>query len=171
MLTIDELKRLLLQPPSACAIIQGIMSHPGLLGLANFYQTEEGVLVFVRAKGLPFSPFACGPSFFGMHIHEGATCTGTGGDPLADTGLHYDPLGCPHPEHPGDLPPLISSGGDALMMVLTTPATVEELIGRTIVIHAEPDDFTTQPTGDSGAKIACGEIVAGECIANNLFFS
>jgi Cu-Zn family superoxide dismutase len=171
LLSNSELKALVHQQPSACAIINGIMSYPNLLGLANFYQTDVGVLVFVRVKGLPLNPQACGPSFFGMHIHEGSTCTGTGSDPLADTGLHYNPNDCPHPEHAGDLPPLIGRGGDSLILALTDHFSVEEIIGRTIVIHASPDDFKTQPAGNSGAKIACGEIVTGGCIANNLFFS
>ena len=44
------------------------------------------------------------------------------------------------------------------MSVLINKFTVNEIIGRTVIIHSQPDDFTTQPSGNSGKKIACGEI-------------
>lgn len=65
-----------------------------------------------------------------------------------------------HPEHEGDLPPLLSDKGTAWMMVYTTRFFPEEVVGKTVVIHDMPDDFRTQPSGNSGEKIACGEIVA-----------
>ena len=43
------------------------------------------------------------------------------------------------------------------MSVLINKFTVNEIIGRTVIIHSQPDDFTTQPSGNSGKKIACGE--------------
>jgi Cu-Zn family superoxide dismutase len=45
------------------------------------------------------------------------------------------------------------------MSVLINKFTVNEIIGRTVIIHSQPDDFTTQPSGNSGKKIACGEII------------
>lgn len=170
LLTVNELKLLLLQQPSACAEIKGSMSHPNLSGLANFYETSEGVLVLVRGKGLPFDAQSCGPTFFGMHIHEGASCTGTNSDPFSDTGSHFNPHNCDHPMHVGDLSSLIGNHGDALMLVETSGFTVEELIGRTIVVHARQDDFMTQPTGNSDDGIGCGVIVKGTCLSGNLFF-
>ena len=60
----------------------------------------------------------------------------------------------------GDLPPLLSDKGTAWMMVYTTRFFPEEVVGKTVVIHDMPDDFRTQPSGNSGEKIACGQIVA-----------
>lgn len=65
-----------------------------------------------------------------------------------------------HPEHEGDLPPLLSDKGTAWMMVYATRFFPEEVVGKTVVIHDMPDDFRTQPSGNSGEKIACGQIVA-----------
>lgn len=65
-----------------------------------------------------------------------------------------------HPEHGGDLPPILSDKGTAWMMVYTTRFFTEEVVGKTVVIHDMPDDFRTQPSGNSGEKIACGQIVA-----------
>ena len=71
---------------------------------------------------------------------------------------HYNPHGCDHPYHAGDLPPLFETSGLALSAFLTDRFTVDEVIGRTVIIHDQPDDFTTQPSGNSGTKIACGVI-------------
>ncbi|MCX7614928.1 MAG: superoxide dismutase family protein, partial [Clostridiales bacterium] len=65
---------------------------------------------------------------------------------------------CNHPGHAGDLPPLFGNYGHAFMAVFTGRVSVSEIIGRTVIIHASPDDFTTQPSGNSGKKIACGQI-------------
>ena len=60
--------------------------------------------------------------------------------------------------HAGDLPPLMGDHGYALCIFYTDRFLPEEVIGHTAVIHAMPDDFRSQPSGDSGMKIACGEI-------------
>ena len=56
------------------------------------------------------------------------------------------------------MPPLFGNDGFAMMMFYTDRFYPETVIGRTVVIHDMPDDFKTQPAGDSGMKIACGEI-------------
>ena len=86
--------------------------------------------------------------------------TGNEDDPFADAKTHYNPKSCPHPYHAGDLPPLFSANGYAYSAVLTDRFTVDEIIGKTVVIHSSPDDFTTQPSGNAGRKIACGVITA-----------
>ena len=102
-------------------------------------------------SGLPESE----TGFYGFHIHEGGNCRGEG---FANTGGHYDPAGQPHPNHAGDLPPLLAWGGNAYMAVLTGRFCPEEVIGRTVVVHSRPDDFHSQPAGNAGQKIACGVI-------------
>lgn len=171
MLTIRELNFVLSQPPAACAEIHGTISHPNLFGIANFYSISSGVLLFIRVKGLPSESQACGPSFFGLHIHEGVSCTGTSSSPFANIGGHYNPNRCAHPEHAGDLPPLVGNRGDALMIVLTGSFTVAEIMGRTISIHAGPDTFTATPHGIDQASIACGVILEGSCMPNNMVFT
>ena len=69
-----------------------------------------------------------------------------------------DPEGCEHPHHAGDLPPLFGCGGDAYLSVLTDRFAVPDILGRTVVIHQDPDDFATHPSGHAGARIGCGVI-------------
>lgn len=88
----------------------------------------------------------------------GISCTGTLEDEFANAGMHLNPTNCPHPYHIGDLPPLIENNGYAYMSVLLDKFKLEDIIGKVIIIHEMPDDFTSQPSGNSGKKIACGKI-------------
>ena len=137
---------------TAKADIRGGENASALSGEALFVQKRGGVLVTVRVKGLPSN----NPSgFFALHIHAGGSCSGDG---FPKTGSHDNPRAVPHPQHAGDLPPLLDAGGEAYMQVLTTRFTVKDVIGKTVVIHGRPDDFTSQPAGNAGEKIACGVI-------------
>ena len=107
--------------------------------------------------GLPFTP-AHKSDFFGFHIHDGMSCTGNETDPFADTGMHYNPSNTEHPFHAGDLPPLPGYRGNAFSIFLAGSFRLEDVLGKAIIVHAKPDDFTTQPSGNSGEKIACGII-------------
>lgn len=51
------------------------------------------------------------------------------------------------------MPPLFGADGEALLIFLTDRFRVRDIVGRTVIIHAMPDDFTTQPSGNSGAKM------------------
>ena len=137
---------------NAVAIIKGGDAAPALRGRVEFYQKSNGVLVVVNVDGLPKDNES---GFFAFHIHEGKSCQG---DDFAETLAHYNPQSTPHPMHAGDLPPLLECNGMAYMSVLTGRFSVKEIIGRTVVIHNGVDDFTTQPAGNAGRKIACGII-------------
>ncbi len=137
--------------PGAVAQIQGDAAHPALQGTVKFFRQHDGTLVVADIMGLPDS----GSGFFAFHIHEGDDCSGTG---FPATGNHYNPTLRSHPQHAGDLPPLLSSNGRAYLAVLSGRFQIHDVIGKTIVIHSKPDDFTTQPSGAAGAKIACGVI-------------
>lgn len=136
----------------AIARVKGGTDAPNLSGVVKFYQKPEGVLVVASVSGLPQTDPG---QFFAFHIHEGPNCSGAG---FPASGGHYDPTGQPHPQHAGDLPPLLSNGGSAFLAVLTDRFRVRDIIGRTVIIHSGPDDFHTQPSGNPGTKIACGEI-------------
>lgn len=142
--------------PFAVAKITGSAEYPEIEGEVWFYQTDDGVLVAADIENLP-KQNVCG-GVFGFHIHEGNCCCGNEQDSFADTKGHYNPNGCPHPYHAGDLPPLFANDGEAWMAVLTNRFTLNEILSRTVVVHDKPDDFTTQPSGNSGRKIACGII-------------
>ena len=141
--------------PAALAHISG-GAESSVGGTVAFYPRETGTLVVANIYGLPFeAERSCASRIFGFHIHEGTACTG---EEFADIGGHFNPGGCPHPYHAGDLPPLFSSHGQAYMAVLSGRFRIPEVLGRTVVIHSGPDNFTTQPAGNSGKKIACGVI-------------
>lgn len=153
-----QMGMLLQSPAMAIASMAGDAAHPKLRGEVRFYQTPQGVVVAVRMVGLPTDGNRCGRGIFGFHIHEGGSCTGTEEDPFADAKGHYNPMECPHPYHAGDLPPLFGVNGEAFAAFLTDRFTVRQVLGRTVILHGSPDDFTTQPSGNAGARIACGVI-------------
>lgn len=138
--------------PAAVACMSGGSTAPELSGFVKFYPANGGVLVFANLSGLPQNE---GPGIFALHIHQGGDCSGDG---FPNTDGHYNPSGAPHPRHAGDLPPLFRCGGRAVLAVLTDRFQIADILGRTVVIHSGPDDFTSQPAGNSGTKIACGVI-------------
>lgn len=154
-----NLCEILAQPPDAVADVRGGGVYPRLGGTVRFYQTRYGVLVSAEVVGLPTQNGPCTGRVFGFHIHEGDACRGTQQDPFASVGGHYNPAGCEHPHHAGDLPPLFGNHGYALSVFLTDRFTVDEVVGRTLIIHGGVDDFTSQPAGNAGQKIACGRIM------------
>lgn len=153
-----DFARLLWGIPKAKAIIHGADGYENIKGQVNFYQTNKGVIVNVELSGMPYDASKCAVNFHGFHIHEGSSCTGNETDQFANVGMHYNPYNCNHPAHKGDLIPIISSNGYVWENFLIDTFSVQEIIGRTVIIHSNPDDFKTQTSGDSGRKIACGEI-------------
>lgn len=128
---------------NAIACIRG----DGIRGTVKFFPQYPGIMVTAEIFGLS-------DGFHGFHIHEGRSC---GGVDFADSGAHFG-TGT-HPNHAGDLPPILSCGGKAYLAVYTNRFQISEILRRTVVIHADPDDFTTQPAGASGRKNACGVII------------
>ncbi len=145
--------------PKAVAMIKGSTKYPSIQGEVWMYENDYGVIVVADIMGLPLGEGEKDP-IFAMHIHSGGECTGDSADPFANVGMHYNPTGASHPYHAGDLPPLFGTNGYAFAVTLTDRFHIDDVIGRSIIIHSNPDDFTTQPSGNSGAKIACGKILA-----------
>ena len=144
--------------PAATADIRGSEKYKSIHGKADLYDTYGGTLLVAEIYGIPAELQKAGGGFHGFHFHDGTSCTGNQTDAFADTGMHYNPKNRPHPEHAGDLPPLLSNDGTAWAAVYTARFFPEDVIGKTLVLHEMPDDFRTQPSGGSGEKIACGEI-------------
>ncbi len=145
-----RMARTLQTRPYAVADIHGA---DGIHGTAAVYPAPGGVLVAVEVNGLPDN------GFHGLHLHSGAHCTGTADDPFHDTGGHYNPANAEHPRHAGDFPPLLSDNGYAYTVFYTPRLTALEMVGKTVVVHRQPDDFHTQPSGNSGEKLACGQVL------------
>ncbi len=131
-------------------------------GEATFEQVGDKVRVIVFVQGLKPD------QEHGFHIHEAGDCSS--GDGMSAKG-HFDPHGKPHghptasERHAGDLPSFkAAKDGRAKLDVMADIITVgpgpASIIGRGLIIHADPDDYKTQPTGNAGARIACGVIKA-----------
>ncbi|MBQ9151437.1 MAG: superoxide dismutase family protein, partial [Clostridia bacterium] len=89
--------------PQAWAAVQGSERYSEIYGVVRFYQTTLGVVVSAEITGLPDTEDPCMAPIFAFHIHEGGRCSGNSADPFADVGTHYNPEGCLHPYHAGDL--------------------------------------------------------------------
>jgi Cu-Zn family superoxide dismutase len=128
-------------------------------GTVQFAQRGDRVLVSGEVRGL--RPNA----EHGFHVHEKGDCSSPDG---TSAGGHYNPTGRPHgrhgagAHHAGDLPSLRADGnGVARFSFESTSIGVgrgADVVGRGLIVHRDPDDYTTQPTGNSGARLACAVI-------------
>jgi Cu-Zn family superoxide dismutase len=149
------------EAPRATAALQPTKGNKAF-GESTFEQVGDNkVRVTVFAQGLVPG------SQHGFHIHEAGDCSS--GDGMSAKG-HFNPQGKPHGQpgtgHAGDLPMLqADKAGKAKLDVTLDGISIGQgagnIVGRGLIIHADPDDFKTQPTGNSGARIACGVIKAG----------
>lgn len=138
------------EPSEVSALIRGNASYPNLSGRASFSRTPMGgVFVKVEVYGLPKED-----SFLALHLHEYGDCT----LPFDKTGNHYNPKHVEHPAHAGDMPSLLNNEGYAFLAFYTDRLKIQDVIGKSIIIHRKRDDFTSQPSGDAGEKIACGVV-------------
>lgn len=158
---IEAVQRRIGEAPDAFALVRGSEQYGAVCGMVYFYQWKEGVLVLADIRHLPVSneKQSIG-NFFGFHIHEHGDCSGDQTDPFKNAGGHYNPWQQEHPFHAGDLPPLLGNrDGQAFSLFLTDRFQVAEILNRSVIIHGQPDDFTSQPAGNSGMRIACGPIL------------
>jgi superoxide dismutase, Cu-Zn family len=129
-------------------------------GSVRFTQQGGNVLVIVDVHNL-----APG-SVHGFHLHEKGDCSAP--DAMS-AGGHFNPDGQPHgpqtgPHHAGDMPALKADDNGVakvafIMHGVTVSAGPDSVLGKALIVHRDPDDYTTQPTGNSGARIACGVVV------------
>ena len=145
--------------PDAYANILGSAENPTLQGTVKFYSAGDGTLVEAIIFGLPHDTLHSS-RFYGFHIHENGNCSQNNtNESFPYTGNHFNPTNADHPFHAGDLPPILSANGIGILSVFTDAFRVIDIIERSIILHDGPDDFTSQPSGMSGNKIACGVIM------------
>ena len=149
--------------PAATATLSPTMGN-NTAGTVRFAQEKGGrVLVTGEISGL--KPNA----EHGFHIHEKGDCSSGDGN---SAGGHYNPNAQPHgrhemgPHHAGDLQSLrADASGVARFSFQSTGISVgpgvADVVGRGLIVHRDPDDYTTQPTGNSGPRLACAVIVRG----------
>jgi Cu-Zn family superoxide dismutase len=145
--------------PSASAQLQATRGSSAS-GEVRFVQHGDKVLVSGEVRGL--KPHA----EHGFHVHEKGDCSS--GDGLS-TGGHFNPMGKKHgahgggEHHVGDLPSLKADAyGVARFNFESDSIAVgsgsNDVVGRGLIVHRDPDDYTTQPTGNAGPRLACAVI-------------
>ena len=141
--------------PRAYAELKGGADYPNLRGCVYFYESSDGgILVEAEGFGLPDAVGMDAPAFYGFHIHENGDCSGD----FSKAGTHYNPMRRAHPHHAGDLPPLLSVDGYAWLAFYKDDLTLHDIVGKSVILHRNSDDFMTQPSGGAGEMIACGVI-------------
>jgi Cu-Zn family superoxide dismutase len=147
----------------AAAQITGGPLAPDIRGEIIFEDVPDGTMIYVEVDGLPPYKQAVGENPpvgpFGFHIHENGTCiVGNPSEPFASAGGHWNPTSQPHGNHAGDFPVLFSNDGYARMIFFTNKFRVSQVVGKAVIIHENPDDYRSQPSGASGNRLACGVI-------------
>nr|WP_288852105.1 superoxide dismutase family protein [uncultured Acidovorax sp.] len=131
-------------------------------GTVTFVQTADGVQVSGEIRGL--KPDA----EHGFHVHEKGDCSS--GDGMS-TGGHFNPTAKPHgshgagEHHTGDLPSLKADkyGVAAFSFVsksISVGGPMTDIVGKGLIVHRDPDDYKTQPTGNAGPRLACAVIAS-----------
>lgn len=147
--------------PEAVANV-GLLPPPGSRYGGRVSFSQYGALMLVRADITGLEP----NREYGLHVHERGDCSGRAGTGVGD---HFNPEGKPHgrpgrePSHAGDLANVRSDGeGNVLYIFQTRAITLtgdsRSVIGRSVVLSRDPDDYRTQPDGNSGPPLACGFI-------------
>lgn len=131
-------------------------------GKVSFVQQGDSVLVTAEVRGLKPG------QEHGFHVHENGDCSG--GDGMM-TGGHFNPTGKPHgplsgEHHVGDFPALKADASGVAKASFRAPGLtigsgITDIVGKGLIVHAQPDDYKTQPTGNAGARIACAVITRG----------
>jgi Cu-Zn family superoxide dismutase len=147
-------------PSTAAATIRDLVA--GRVGDATFTDTHSGLLVAGMVTGLGLGAHA-------IHIHETGRCVA----PFATAGAHFNPQNRRHGfqnrdgPHLGDLPNIDMPAAGILKFEFVLPGVslkgtnaLLDADGASIVIHTSRDDYVTDPAGGSGARLACGVIVA-----------
>jgi Cu-Zn family superoxide dismutase len=151
------------QPSGTAQVTKAIaVVHPlgdsKVSGKVVFTQTRSGVEISAEITGLA-------PGEHGFHVHEFGDCS------MADgtcAGGHFNPTGAPHAgpddekRHVGDLGNIeVAEGGKATYKRIDKLVALNganSIIGRSVIIHADPDDLKSQPSGNAGARVGCGVI-------------
>jgi superoxide dismutase, Cu-Zn family len=147
-------------PPSLMLSTRLLTADGNSLGEVELLQMAAGVQIIASVKGLPAGQYA-------MHLHAIGRCTGPD---FASAGPHFNPGGKQHGRdnpmgaHAGDLPNLeVTQTGEMNLMLpglrlVDGDAPLLDADGAAVVLHARADDYRSDPAGNAGARIACGEI-------------
>lgn len=137
-------------------------SNSNVSGTASFTQKKEKVIFVAKLSGLK-------PGIHAIHIHEKSDCSAADG---SSAGGHWNPTFKKHGKwgigeyHKGDIGNFIADEKGNGTITLTTEEwcigcgdATKDILGKGLIVHQDADDFTTQPTGNSGARVACSGII------------
>ncbi|MDJ0704101.1 MAG: superoxide dismutase family protein [Leptolyngbyaceae cyanobacterium MO_188.B28] len=152
------------EEPTAQAIISSTTNPDTSLGMAKFTETKDGLKIQAALIGAPQGEH-------GFHIHAKGSCADGG----TSAGGHYNPAGVKHgyliedgfaKAHAGDLGNIVVDADGAGEMTATIPgltlADDYSIVNKAVILHADPDDLTSQPTGNAGGRIGCGIIQSSD---------
>jgi Cu-Zn family superoxide dismutase len=141
----------------AVAVLSPLGSS-GVTGTVTFTKADGGVRVQAQLKGLK-------PGDHGFHIHEFGDCSAPDG---TSAGGHFNPAGEPHAgphdaqRHTGDMGNVTAGADGGASVDYVDPRAsfdgANDILGRGVIVHEKGDDLKTQPTGNAGARVACGVI-------------
>src|SRR5919107_1207846 len=152
--------------PAAVALDVPLIDANGdAVGLATFTENDDGVTVHLLIEGLT-------PGEHAWHLHEFGVCEPGGDEPFISAGEHWNPTNQPHgapdaeEHHVGDFGNLVASADGLAEVEITTrdftleagPTSIFDEDGTSIVVQEGFDDLTTQPSGNSGPRYACGVV-------------
>ncbi|MCL1860631.1 MAG: superoxide dismutase family protein [Proteobacteria bacterium] len=143
-------------PPQASALLAPTQGNTVQGNVIFRQEGNGGIQVIAEVSGLT-------PGSHGFHIHEKGDCSAPD---ATSAGGHFNPHQTAHGKagegHAGDLPSLeADADGNAKLNVVLNSITLtgdHTIVGRGLIVHAAPDDYTTQPTGNAGARVACAVI-------------
>ncbi len=143
------------EPAGATAEMRNLEGQP--IGQVQLRESPHGLIVTSEFTGLP-------EGAHGFHIHAAGQCE----PPFQSAGGHFNPNGHQHGmanpagKHAGDLPNIhVPASGAVTVEHFAVGLTLDALFGEggtAIVVHADPDDYVTDPAGNAGDRIACGVI-------------
>lgn len=150
-------------PTMASNKVSMFNSDSSAAGDAVFQETEDGVTLHLNLQGVPAGEY-------GMHIHENGSATPP---TFEDAGDHFNPTGVEHGvnsetgPHLGDLPNLVVPENGTVDETIEIPGislqpdaeyTLDDEDGSSLIIHTQPDDYESQPSGDAGNRMIGGQI-------------
>lgn len=149
-------------PVTKAVAVLSPLGGSGVSGTVTFSKAEGGVKVSAKVAGLK-------PGAHGFHVHEFGDCSAADG---TSAGGHFNPSAEPHAgpqdaqRHAGDMGNITAAGdGSASVEYTDARASLDgatSILGRGVIVHANPDDMKTQPTGNAGGRLACGVVGAAK---------